>query len=134
MSISINENFHMVSETLHTCSEDALPVITAGDSKAGQLALPKQFMKALKRWLESQFDGNWTDRKKSLKVGIQFDANSCGICAINCIAHAIFRDRLWEQKRAAIERAEWFAILAKRHMDDVRALYLIIPINLCSPA
>jgi hypothetical protein len=76
-------------------------------------------MKAVKRWLESQFGGKLTDQSKALKIGTQYDGHSCAICVVNCIAHAIFGDRLWQQKRASIERAEWFAILARRHMDEV---------------
>ena len=90
-----------------------------GDSKAGQLPAPKQFMKTVKRWLESQFTGKWKDEGNSFPIGLQHDGNSCAICAINAIAHAIFNDRLWEQRRAVIERAEWFSILAKCHMNDV---------------
>jgi len=62
----------------------------SGDSKAGQISAPKIFMKAVKRWLQSQFDGKWVDMGNSLPIGIQYDGNSCALCAINAIAHAIF--------------------------------------------
>jgi hypothetical protein len=76
-------------------------------------------MKAVKRWLQSQFNGTWVNKGNSLSIGTQYDGNSCAICAINAIAHAIFGDQLWEQKMAGIARAEWFATLVNSHMDDV---------------
>jgi hypothetical protein len=94
-------------------------LLTAGDSLAGQLPAPKKYTRALKRWLESQFDGKWIDKQNSLPIGKQFDGNSCAICAMNAIAHAVFGDQLWEQKRASIARAEWFTTLVESHVNDV---------------
>jgi hypothetical protein len=107
-------------------------MIMIGDSKRGQLPAPKKFMKAVRRWLESQFDGKWNDMGDSLPIGIQYDGNSCAICAINAIAYAVFKDRLWEQKRAGIERTKWFVAVAKQHMDDVCA-EVVMRFKLCLP-
>ena len=107
-------------------------MVMIGDSKSGQLPAPKRFMKAVWRWLESQFDGKWNDVGGSLPVGIQYDGNSCAICAINAIAYAVFKDQLWEQKRAGIERTKWFVAVAKQHIDDVRA-EAVMPFKLCLP-
>jgi hypothetical protein len=79
----------------------------------------KELMAAVKRWLESQFDGEWTNKGRSLPIGCQLDSYSCAICAINAIAHAVFGDQLWEQKRASCERATWFTTLVKNHLDQV---------------
>lgn len=96
-----------------------LVTICIGDSKAGQLSTPKQFMKAVKRWLQSQFNGTWVNKDNSLLVGTRYDGNSCAICTINAIAHAIFENQLWEQKSMRITRAEWFLTLVNSHMDGV---------------
>jgi len=107
-------------------------MIMIGDSKRGQLPALKRFMKAVRRWLESQFDGKWNDMGDSLPIGIQYDGNSCAICAINAIAYAVFKDQLWEQKRAGIERTKWFVAVAKQHMDDVCA-EVVMRFKLCLP-
>ena len=76
-------------------------------------------MKAVKRWLQSQFNGTWVNKDNSLLVGTRYDGNSCAICTINAIAHAIFENQLWEQKSMRITRAEWFLTLVNSHMDGV---------------
>ena len=87
-----------------------------GDSLGGN---PKELMTAMKKWLKSQFDGNWVNRGHSLPIGCQLDSHSCAICAVNAIAHAVSGDRLWEQKIATYERATWFTNLVKAHLDQV---------------
>ena len=74
---------------------------------------------ALHRWLTSQFGKEWTNAGRTLKVGKQIDSILCAICMMNAIAHAIFSDKLWTQKRAILARAAWFETLSKAHLNEV---------------
>lgn len=76
-------------------------------------------MKAVMRWLDSQFLWKWMNKGGILPIGKQLDGNSCAICVLNAIAHALLKTPLWHQSRAMSERADWFVKLAKRHLDEV---------------
>ncbi|KAF7972553.1 hypothetical protein HWV62_17764 [Athelia sp. TMB] len=89
-----------------------------GDSLASPLNKPTKVIRAVKRWLNSQFKGRWKEMGNILHIGKQHDSNSCGICVINAIARAILKDKLWTQSRAKEERALWFSILAKMHNEQ----------------
>jgi len=48
-------------------------MIMIGDSKRSQLPALTKFMKAVRRWLKSQFEGKWNDMRDSLPISIQYD-------------------------------------------------------------
>jgi hypothetical protein len=82
---------------------------------------PTDFIRDLQLWLKTRFDRSFK-LAVELKHGKQNDGHSCGICTANMVAVAVFGVDLWTSKRSAIERAEWFSKLVKRHLNDVTTL------------
>ena len=109
---------HMVSHSL--AIELQISLSYSGDSLAGHVAAPAKMMEAVGRWLNSQFNEvRWKNKGNSLPIGVQFDSNSCGICSINAIAHAVFQDPVWRHGQRGLERVQWFVILAEHHLRKV---------------
>jgi hypothetical protein len=100
-----------------------LPVV--GDSFKDQLSAPTSYMRLVEKWLYMRFKGSWTYKSASLRVGVQKDSNNCGICAVNAILHAVFKDPLWEPTTAKFERVRWFCTLTKYHKDQVSTTFVL---------
>ena len=73
---------------------------------------PVDFMKGLRRWLQTQLQIYPDDLGDILPHGMQNDSFNCAVIAINTIAHNVLGTCLWTPDTAVRERAEWFLKLA----------------------
>lgn len=90
-----------------------------GDSLVTCLGPPVQFFRYLRRWLYDNFCLDVDELGDCLQHGIQQDSFSCGIVAVNTIAHAVFGKPLWTKQNAAHHRIEWFCLLANYGSEPV---------------
>jgi hypothetical protein len=68
---------------------------------------PQQVLNGVGRWLEVTFGWKPANEGNILARPHQSDTVNCAICALNTIAHNIFRDQLWQQHSASIHRVSW---------------------------
>ncbi len=72
-------------------------------------------------WLKYDFGGGFANKGDTLPHGMQTfsDVSSCGMYAINALAHELFGDKLVASKTMREERMQRFSDLAKAHNDYV---------------
>ncbi|KAJ8085471.1 hypothetical protein PM082_004287 [Marasmius tenuissimus] len=87
--------------------------IVYGDSLAQDFSPPTGFLLALRKWFKHTFGRDVTVNGDSLDHGLQDDTYSCGVCAVNTIAHAVFNDPLWVPRMKVLHRVQWFLDLAE---------------------
>ncbi|KAK1222121.1 hypothetical protein PQX77_015048 [Marasmius sp. AFHP31] len=87
--------------------------IVYGDSLAQDFSPPTGFLLVLRKWFKHTFGRDITVRGDTLDHGLQDDTYSCGICAVNTIAHAVFNDPLWVPRMKVFHRVQWFLDLAE---------------------
>ncbi|KAF9481696.1 hypothetical protein BDN70DRAFT_991713 [Pholiota conissans] len=93
---------------------------------------PTKFIDCLQLWIKSAFGKKFRSAGNTLEHAIQTDSYSCGVIAVNTIAHAIFNTPLWEQKKAVNSRLAWFIRFASCTPREIPSA----PINsknLCEP-
>ncbi|KAJ8700697.1 hypothetical protein PTI98_003700 [Pleurotus ostreatus] len=106
-----------------------------GDSLAGQGSWPPDtFVRAVRRWLDYLDLGAFTNEHDSLLHGDQTDMFSCGVATLNTIAHVVFGDPLWSQKRNVRERISWFNRLSQRVKNMDSTPYDAVDLSTAHPA
>ncbi|PSR70772.1 hypothetical protein PHLCEN_2v13350, partial [Hermanssonia centrifuga] len=93
----------------------SLQTISYGDSLS--LPKPKPIIAKIQWWLQKRFGSVFRDCGNTLEHGVQADAYSCGICAVNVIVHAVFDDSLWTHTHRGVERARWFLAMCRTDGD-----------------
>lgn len=74
-------------------------------------------MRNLQKWLQIGVGVKCTNRGDYLEHGYQDDWFSCGIVLPNTISHAVFGDKIWIQRNAAMDRIKWFLRLCGGDRD-----------------
>ncbi|KAL1674975.1 hypothetical protein EV122DRAFT_281529 [Schizophyllum commune] len=80
--------------------------IEYGDSLVGYPA-PTEALKEVKSWAENQFGGTYTIHD-TLPHGTQDDECSCGLAAVNTVAHNVLGESPWCSADSVLARVEWF--------------------------
>lgn len=79
-------------------------------------------MEKLQWWLCSTFGKTFKEMGNSLAHGVQDNMFSCGIVAMNAIAHDLFSDPLWTPYQKALARTQWFHIMCDSHEEHVSTM------------
>jgi hypothetical protein len=76
---------------------------------------------ALREWLEPALGAEFEGNGRTLPIGSQNDGNSCGVCVLNAIDHAIFGTALFRPGDRHLVRMNLFAMLAGHLRETVGA-------------
>ncbi|PSS18268.1 hypothetical protein PHLCEN_2v3206 [Hermanssonia centrifuga] len=89
------------------------------DSRSHHGSIPKITVRNILEWLKHDFGGGFTNKGDTLPHGTQafLDVSSCGVYAINALAHELFGGKLVSSKTMREERMWRFCDLAKAHND-----------------
>ena len=94
--------------------------LNAGDPNAAVDQKPDKatdsVLKTIFLWLHHEF-GDFTSLGNTLPCGRQEDVSSCGVCAINALAHNLFSDPLFVHARRRLLRLEYFNLLAREQIS-----------------
>ncbi|KAF5391500.1 hypothetical protein D9757_002470 [Collybiopsis confluens] len=82
--------------------------ILYGDSLAESFSAPTGFLLELRKWFKHAFGRDVSIGGDKLQHARQDDTYSCGVCAVNTIAHAVFGDELWLPQMKVFHRVQWF--------------------------
>lgn len=75
--------------------------------------------RGLKKWLEVVFRALFKDLGNAFLIGQQEDGESCGICVINAIEHAMFGVPLFTDEDRYALRVRYFVEVVKYLLDNV---------------
>jgi hypothetical protein len=84
---------------------------------------PIEFVENLQWWFNKEFGTKFKDRGRTLPSGRQQDGYSCGLYAINMIAHGALGEPILEHQHRRKERLRWFQTLSQYHFEDVSVFY-----------
>ncbi|KAK7684415.1 hypothetical protein QCA50_012362 [Cerrena zonata] len=88
--------------------------VQIGDSHPSLGFQLKKELAALQQWSQKVLGRRLVVLKSPLPIGTQKDSMSCGLHAINSIAHHVFGDPLLEATGVAEDRLRWFSLLVTR--------------------
>lgn len=94
----------------------------AVDEKPGKAV--EAVLNAVSKWLLAEFGYQFVCAGNSLPIGRQQDAYSCGVCAINSLAHILFGDPLFTHDRRELLRLDLFSLLTREQIKSVSVLTL----------
>ncbi|KAF6765888.1 hypothetical protein DFP72DRAFT_996748 [Ephemerocybe angulata] len=80
-------------------------------------SIPQTFDRLLCKWLKYAFNRSFKSIGTCLPCATQVDSYSCGILAVNSIAHSTTGTPLWEAKTATRHRLEWFNQFSSRLVE-----------------
>lgn len=93
-----------------------------GDSLSAPHSAPggglKRSLLCIVRWVKAVFKIVLKLERNDLPCGRQNDSYSCGVCAINAIAHHLFGDQLFTPKESRLLRIRYFNILGGEHLSE----------------
>jgi hypothetical protein len=73
----------------------------------------------LRAWLGRLFGGTFEDQGNSLPIGLQQDGNSCGICVLNAMEHAVFGVPLFRHEGRLGLHVRYFVAMTKYALGEV---------------
>ena len=88
-------------------------MLTKGDSLHGSDQKPMDLQKGLRRWLRLVDDPSYNSGGPRFPIGRQNDGNSCGICVLNAMDHAMFGADLFTHEGRHLVRMDLFRRIAR---------------------
>ena len=85
----------------------------------------------LSRWLDGTLKTEFKAQGAAVPIGKQTDGDSCGICVLNAMDHAMVGTELFNQRAGHLVRMDLFT-RTMRHLLEKVSLPLLVSSQICS--